>query len=197
MAAAATKADIAHILLEHLEDYAYENYIIEDDSFLQWVQKDTNGGGLYNRVTFTDRPIGGVGWSFGAAQAGKQATGGDDWQVDWYELYSLVSVTKKALRYNRHSVDRTVSMVKTELDSAAERYRTYLAYQLWGNGTGMLAQISALSAGSYIDITAATRNGIWSIQPNTQLEHSVDDGVAAGGVDANDVVTVTDVQRSG
>jgi len=197
MAAAATKADIAHILLEHLEDDAYENMIIEDDSFLRWVPKDTNGGGLYNRVTFTDRPIGGAGWSFGAAQAGKQASGGDDWQVDWYDLYSLVSVTKKALRYNRHSVDRTVSMVKTELDSAAERFRTLLGFALWGNGTGMLAQIGTLSAGNYIDITAATRNGLFPIQPNSRLEHSPDDGIAAAGVDVNDVVTVTDVQRSG
>lgn len=197
MAAAANKADIVHILLEHIEDGAYENYIIEDDSFLQWVSKNTNGGGLYNRVTFTDRPIGGVGWSFGAAQASKMASGGDDWQVDWKDLFSLVSITHKAYAYNRHSVDRTVSMVKTELDSAAERFRTYLGFALWGNGSGMLAEIGTLNLATSIDITAATRSGLFPIQPNTRLEVSTDNGSGGAGVIANDVVRVTDVNRAG
>lgn len=195
MPAVATKATISYILREHIDDgTAWTDYVAEDDRFIAWLDHTENGGGLYNRMAFTDKPAGGVGWSFGAAQAGKQSATGDDWQVDWYELDALFSISHKTWRYNRHSVDRLEEMVKIELDSVAKKYRMLLGYALWRSGTGSLDVIASVSSGTSFALT--NRHASWVIQPNMELQVATDDGAGAGVV-ANEIVRVTNVQNQG
>lgn len=188
----ATEENITHILLENVKDNAYEDFILEKSTFLQWVKKTTNGGGLYDRRAFDDASIGGVAWSFDGAQASKSDMGGADWHITWRQLFALFSIDLYAAELASSNAHRLVDLVTSRLDNAAKRFRMVLNKACWGNGGGAIAQIQANNTTS---LTLSSRADMFLFDRGMKISPSVDDGTGGAGITNDNWQEVATVNR--
>lgn len=188
----ATEDNITHILLENVKDNAYEDFVLEKSTFLQWVKKTTNGGGLYDRRAFDDASIGGVAWSFDGAQASKSDMGGADWHITWRQLYALFSIDLYAAELASSNSHRLVDLVTSRLDSAAKRFRMVLNKACWGNGGGAIAQIQTNNTTS---LTLTNRADMFLFDRGMKISPSVDDGTGGAGITNDNWQEVATVNR--
>lgn len=113
---------------------------------------------------------------------------------DVKDLYSLGSISQKAIKGTANDRVAMATAVKTATDGALDGWARRLAVQLWGNGSGKLAQVAASGAFSTTTCTLADPNQIINFEPGMNVMISGTDGT--GSLRAGGPVTITGADLS-
>jgi hypothetical protein len=154
--------------------------------FYAMVKKNTGLAGEPMAISIRYASQSGASSLFSAAQANKRPNKYTAWQVRSHDEYAIGGITTKAIRLARGDKGAIVDALKEEMAGLAYIASLRMAYGLYKNGGGAIAQVG--SGEGTPTLTLAEPNDIVFFQVGMALDGSTDDGttgsVITGGVGA-------------
>lgn len=167
-------SDITAILKELVDD-EYEDLIVAEEAAIGLLPKNTNGGGKYRRLPFAFGTTTGIGTTFSGALASKGPATRGEWQINWVDLYSLLSIDRKAAKLAMGDGPRAfVDLIDDELRLSQKGYAKMLQAYIFGNGGGALGEIE--SGAGTATITLTDRSSLSFFEKGMWIAGSTDDG---------------------
>lgn len=159
---------------ERIEDFKYE-----DRPFYAMVDKDTSWSGLKLHVTVQYANGTSTSSKFSVSKEKKRASKFAAMEVETADLFTTWSVDNKLITLTRDQKGSLVRMLDKSTTDAQDKHRRRTAWQLWGNGGGAAAKLSAASGTT---LTLANANHVRNFDIGDPIEFSEDDGRAGAGV---------------
>lgn len=156
----------------------------EEFDFMKWLPRRNDFGGKRIDVAIGVDMGGGNSHDFAAAQAQEDTDNTYvNWQVTRKRDYALVYIDNEAIEASEYDKYAFANALTDKLDGATNRLKLTLAYELHGNGGGSIGRVSTITgAGAGAVLTLSDPEQIFRFSINQQLQASVDNGLAAGGV---------------
>jgi hypothetical protein len=167
------------LILKDLWVDGVEDYLYEDRPLFAMVEKDTSWSGLRLHVTCKYANGSSVSSKFDVAKRNKRINKYAAMEVETADLFALWSVDNKLITLSRDQKGSLVRYLDEATTDAAEKFRRRTAWQLWGNGGGAAAQMSAKSG---TDITLANPHNVRNFDIGDIIEFATDDGRGGAGV---------------
>jgi hypothetical protein len=165
---------LKELWLDRIEDFKYE-----DRPFYAMVDKDTSWSGLKLHVTMQYANGTSTSSKFGTAKDNKRASKFAAMEVETADLFTLWSVDNKLITLTRDQKGSLVRMLDKATTDAQDKHRRRTAWQLWGNGGGAAAKLSAASGTT---LTLSNANQVRNFDIGDPIEFSSDDGRGGAGV---------------
>lgn len=165
---------LKELWLDRIEDFKYE-----DRPFYAMVDKDTSWSGLKLHVTMQYANGTSTSSKFGTAKDNKRASKFAAMEVETADLFTVWSVDNKLITLTRDQKGSLVRMLDKATTDAQDKHRRRTAWQLWGNGGGAAAKLSAASGTT---LTLSNPNNVRNFDIDDPIEFSSDDGRAGAGV---------------
>lgn len=129
------------------EELALEQYLYRERPLLAMIKKKFNSGGKYVVVPVGVSGIAGFGNDFSTTQSNINPQTGAAFQVTRKKLYSIARVDQEAVVATQNDEEAFISLAEDTLKSLMDRAGKLAAVQLYGDGTGAIAQASSVSGG--------------------------------------------------
>lgn len=168
---------------------------------LQFVKKETNGGGDYYTFLAILDEVAGQSTDYATAASGADGTNtttiGGQFQVPWCETNTVWRVSGKMIAQTKNNNAAWVSALKFAMDSALRVSAHRRSIDLYSQGWGEVAQINAVSGSTF---TCSDASQIYRFYPGQKLVFSADLNQSAlrsatalivTGVDPTNTVGVT------
>lgn len=165
---------LKELWLDRIEDFKYE-----DRPFYAMVDKDTSWSGLKLHVTMQYANGTSTSSRFDVAKNKKRASKFAAMEVETADLFTLWSVDNKLITLTRDQKGSLVRMLDKATTDAMDKHRRRTAWQLWGNGGGAAAKLSAASGTT---LTLSNANNVRNFDIGDPIEFSSDDGRGGAGV---------------
>ena len=159
---------------DRIEDFKYA-----DRPFYAMVDKDTSWSGLKLHVTVQYANGTSTSSKFGVSKDRKRASKFAAMEVETADLFTTWSVDNKLITLTRDQKGSLVRMLDKSTTDAQDKHRRRTAWQLWRNGGGAAAKLSAASATT---LTLTNKNEVRNFDIGDPIEFSTDDGRAGAGV---------------
>lgn len=190
MAAIATAENIQYILKEKLKKA--EDYILEKNPFMGYINKRTDLGGKYNRRPFDDASIAGAGFgNFGDIQASKNDMSGADWQITPVKAYGVFSIDHFAMTMCEGDENGFYDLVDSRYKNAMKRLRNIYSRALWNNHGNAIGRVATNNTTS---IELEQLQQMWLVERGMYIQVATTDGTS-GSVTANEIQQVLEVNR--
>jgi hypothetical protein len=189
-AGAATIATLSKILKTKYDQRKLYTLMYPDAAFLATIRKDQNFGGNDARITLRyGRPQGGS-MVFSTAQANKTSSNDGAFLLTRAKDYHVCSISAEALLASKGNENAILDGVKAEMDGCTMMMKRSFSVQLYRNGGGARAQISAIATNV---LTLTEPNDIVFFEVDMTLQFSAADGTS-GSVRVG-TTTITAVDR--
>lgn len=167
------------LILKDLWVEGVEDYLYEDRPFFAMVDKDTSWSGVRLHVTCKYANGSSVSSKFDVAKRNKRVNKYAAMEVETADLFALWSVDNKLITLSRDQKGSLVRYLDEATTDAAEKFRRRTAWQLWGNGGGAAARISAKNG---VDVTLENPHNVRNFDIGDIVEFATDDGRGSAGV---------------
>lgn len=148
-----------------LMDMTYQN-----NPLLAMVDKDTNAGGEYITVPVIYGNPQGRSATFADAISNKGATAGIQFQLTRKSDYSIAAIQREVMLASKNDPHAFARASKVEIDGAFNTATRSLAKALYGDGSGSLGVIGAVSTAAAAVITLDDINDITNFEVGMVLE---------------------------
>lgn len=176
--AASNVANVPQILKEIWKD-RIEDFKYEDRPFYAMVDKDTSWSGIKQNIPVQYSNSSSTSSKFNTAKENKRASKFSQMAVETADLFTLWAVDNKLITLSRDQKGSLVRMLDKATTDAQEKHRRRTAWQLWGNGGGAAAKLSAVSGTT---LTLANPNSVRNFEIDDPIEFAPDDGRGNDGL---------------
>jgi hypothetical protein len=188
--AQADMTSFAAFFKECYSDWKIPFRSIRKSALLMMLNHKTNAYGSDQVVPLELGSGGGTSNDFATAQSLATGTSNVKFTVPWQKLYSVVEIDSHAIDFSK-GPGAVEEIVDREVESKSKRHLNLLCTQLYGDGTGKLAQSSTSDAANTSVITLTNRFDAAKFQMNDVIT------VAAAGAGSarTGTATITKVDR--